>query len=206
MLRLLFICILSCSVCTVALTQDTLLLMNGRELDCNIIDDSGTVFIFELKKKNGKVKVHEVHKNDVFSVTKRGQPEYILYTQNEFLGDIYTTDELRFYLAGENDARENFTAWPTFFVGFALCGAAAYAGEDGVLTAIVPPLVYTIVQLVPKIKIKEKYMSDPGYKYNDMYADGFEPPARSRKIFRALEGGLSGSAIGVTAWLLLGKK
>ena len=186
--------------------QDTLLLMNGREMNCRILADTGTVFEFELVKPNGKVKLRELHKNDVFSVKKAGQQEVILYAQDELLGDIYSTDEMRFYLAGEHDARENFSAWPTFAVGFALCAGISLWGGDGYITAVGPPILYTMIQLVPKIKIREKTMSRPEYKYNDIYADGYEPPERSRKLFRAMGGSFAGSATGVALWFLLIKK
>jgi hypothetical protein len=186
--------------------QDTLLLMNGREMNCRILADTGTVFEFELVKPNGKVKLRELHKNDVFSVKKAGQQEVVLYAQDELLGDIYSTDEMRFYLAGEHDARENFSAWPTFAVGFALCAGISLWGGDGYITAVGPPILYTMIQLVPKIKIREKTMSRPEYKYNDIYADGYEPPARSRKLFRAMGGSFAGSATGVALWFLLIKK
>ena len=186
--------------------QDTLLLMNGREMNCRILADTGTVFEFELVKPNGKVKLRELHKNDVFSVKKAGQQEVILYAQDELLGDIYSVDEMRFYLAGEHDARENFSAWPTFAVGFALCAGISLWGGDGYITAVGPPILYTMIQLVPKIKIREKTMSRPEYKYNDIYADGYEPPARSRKLFRAMGGSFAGSATGVALWFLLIQK
>ena len=186
--------------------QDTLLLMNGRQMNCRILADTGTVFEFELVKPNGKVKLRELHKNDVFSVKKAGQQEVILYAQDELMGDIYSIDEMRFYLAGEHDARENFSAWPTFAVGFALCAGISLWGGDGYITAVGPPILYTMIQLVPKIKIREKTMSRPEYKYNDIYADGYEPPARSRKLFRAMGGSFAGSATGVALWFLLIRK
>lgn len=189
-----------------AIAQDTLLLMNGRDLPCKIVEDSGTVFLTLIRKSNGKVIFREIHKNDVFSVTKLGEPEKVLYMQDEILGNIYSTDEMRYYLAGENDARQNFSAWPTFAVGFALCAGVSLWGGDGYMTAVGPPIAYTLVQLIPRIKIREKTMSHPEYKYNDMYADGYEPPARTRKLSRALEGGLLGSAAGVVCWLLFIQK
>lgn len=186
--------------------QDTLLLMNGREMGCKIVSDSGTIFVFQLQKKNGKWKTREIHKSDVFSVTKVGEAEYVMYNQDEVFGNIYSVEEMRYYLAGQSDARNNFKAKPTFYIGLVTCGTIAFIGRDGFITAVVPPLIYTMVQLIPKIKIREKTMSDPNYKYNDVYADGYEPPARSRKIFRALEGGFGGSAAGVLAWFLFVKK
>lgn len=189
-----------------ASAQDTLLLMNGRDLPCKIVEDSGTVFLTLIRKPSGKVIFREIHKNDVFSVTKFGESEKVLYLQDEMLGNIYSADEMRYYLAGENDARQNFSAWPTFAVGFALCAGVSLWGGDGYMTAVGPPIAYTLVQLIPKIKIREKTMSHPEYKYNDMYADGYEPPARTRKLSRALEGGFLGSALGVASWLLFIRK
>lgn len=206
MLRYLFGLLLFCFITTDIKSQDTLLLMNGRSLGCNILADTGTVFVFELTKKNGKIKVHEIHKNDVFSVTKRNEAEYVLYSPNPMLGDIYQVDEMRFYLAGENDARNNFTAWPTFVVGFVVCGAISYYSREGLLLTLLPPVAYALVQLIPKIKIREETISDLSYQHNDFYADGYEPPARSRKIFHALEGGYAGAAVGLLTYILIGKK
>jgi len=205
MLRFLWVVLFVLIGATKSFTQDTLLLMNGRTLNCNILADTGTVFVFELVKKNGKIKVHELHKSDVFSVTKKDSLEYILYSPNPMMGDIYQVDEMRFYLAGENDARNNFTAWPTFIVGFVLCGGISYFGEEGLLLSIVPPLVYAVAQLIPKIKIREETISDMSYQHNDFYADGYEPPARSRKIIRALQGAYAGAAAGLAAFILIGK-
>jgi hypothetical protein len=180
--------------------------MNGRQMECTILADTGTVLLMQLTKSNGKVIVREIHKNDVFSVAKGGGTEQILYLQDEMLGNIYSVDEMRYYLAGENDARQNFDAWPTFAAGFALCAGFSLWGGDGYITAVGPPILYTLVQLAPKIKIREKTMSHPEYKYNDIYADGYEPPARTRKLSRAMQGAFLGSATGVACWLLFLQK
>jgi hypothetical protein len=203
LLAILFFC--SCFIHH-ASAQDTLLLMNGRNLPCKIVEDSGTVFLTLIKKPRGRIILREIHKNDVFSVTRRGETEEILYLQDEMLGNIYSADEMRYYLAGENDARQNFDAWPTFAVGFAVCAGVSLWGGDGYITAVGPPILYTLLQLVPKIKIREKTMSHPEYKYNDIYADGYEPPARTRKLSRAMEGAFLGSATGVAYWLLFLRK
>lgn len=185
-----------------ACAQDSVLLMNGRAMECTILSDSGTVLLLQLTKPNGKVIVREIHKNDVFSVSYGAGGEEVFYLQDEMLGNIYSVDEMRYYLAGENDARQNFDPWPTFAVGFALCAGVSLWGGDGYMTAVGPPIMYTLIQLIPKIKIREKTMSHPEYKYNDIYADGYEPPARTRKLSRAMEGGFLGSAAGVAYWLL----
>jgi len=187
----------------VANAQDKVLLMNGHEFDCRVVNDSGTVLILEVTKRSGKVKQKEFHKNDVFSYTLLNQNEKILYAKDTMLGDIYTVSEMRVYMAGERDGGRNFTAHPTMVVGFLLCGAASYSGGDGVLLTILPTIAYTCLQLIPKIKIREATMSDPDYKYNDIYADGYEPPARSRKLMAAMAGGAAGAAAGVLLYIVL---
>ncbi|MFN8698190.1 MAG: hypothetical protein ACK500_04300 [Flavobacteriales bacterium] len=182
--------------------QDKILLMNGAEMDCRILNDSGTVITFELTKKNGKVKTREVHKNDVFSVSTGGEKERVLYVQDSLFGDIYTEDQLKMYLVGQRDGRANFRAMPTAVVGYLVCGAIAYAGGDGVLTATVPPILYMMVQLAPKIHIREKYMSDINYMYNEIYAQGFEPPARTRKMLAGLSGGYLGAASAILIYYI----
>ncbi len=159
-----------------------------------------------MTKKNGKVKVKEIHKSDIFSVTKEGQQETVLYFQNEMFGDVFTEEEMRFYLAGESDSRANYKARHVFIIGILACGGVAYWGGDGYFTAVVPPLLFTGTQLIGKIKIREKTISDPAYKYNDIYSMGYEPTARSKRLIRATQGGFLGSALGVAIWFLLGKK
>jgi hypothetical protein len=186
--------------------QHLLTLMNGREMECAVLGDSGTVLLVQLTKPSGRVIKREIPKSDIFSLKMADGKEQIFYMKDEMIGDIYSVDEMRFYLAGENDARQNFTAWPTFAVGFALCTGISLFGGDGYITAVGPPILYTLLQLAPKIKIREKTMSHPDYKYNDIYADGYEPPARTRKLSRAMEGAFLGSATGVTCWFLFLQK
>lgn len=185
--------------------QDKVLLMNGQEFECRILSDTTVDIVFEAANRRGKVKRYERHKSDVFSYTVGNNPEKILYARDTMFGDFYAVDEMRVYMAGQRDARENYHPRGTFWVGFALCGTIAFLGQDGFLTAMAPAGIYTLVQFIPRLKIREKTMSDPKYKYNDLYADGYEPPARSKKVLRAMGGGYSGAALGVTLWFLVGR-
>ncbi|MFN0031419.1 MAG: hypothetical protein ACKVOR_04600 [Flavobacteriales bacterium] len=198
------ICMLPCSYSTIA--QDTLLLMNGQQLLCSIKSDTSLVILMEVTKKNGKVKVREIHKSDIFSVTKAGEKETVLYTQNEMFGDIFTEEEMRIYLAGEGDARSNYDTKHIFIIGVAVCFAISFSNGDGYITSLAPPLIYTLIQLIGKLQIPAETIRDEKYRYNDFYAYGYEPPARSRKLFSALKGGFMGSALGVIVWYLFNAK
>lgn len=186
-------------------SQDTLLLMNGQLLPCKIVADSGTVIEMEIIKRSGKIKLRDIHKSEIFSVKKGSQPEIVLYAKDEIIGDDLTEEEMRFYLAGQGDARNNYKAMHVFLIGVAACGTIAYLGGDGYMTAMVPPIAYVLVQFIGRVKVQKDSMSNPNYDQNDMYAYGYGPTARSRKMIRAMEGGFAGSALGVTLYLLLNK-
>lgn len=192
------------TVCSLfGLAQDKILLMNGLEVDCKIVVDSGYVIGFEVEKKNGKIKKREANRGEVFSYTKAGQQEVIIYELDTLFGNNeYTPVQMRVFLAGQRDARTQYKARHIMVIGFVSCGTIAFLGQDGYFTAVGPPVIYTLVQLLGKIKIRESTMSDINYKYNDLYADGYEPPARTRKIVRAFLSGFAGSAVGVSMYFL----
>jgi hypothetical protein len=184
--------------------QDTLLLMNGRELVCRHMADSGLVMYFDLPRKSGKSRIVKFHRNEVFSIRSSGE-EKLIYVQDPMSENIYSVDEMRFYLAGERDARENFHAWTALGVSMALCGTAAFIGEDGVVLSVFPPMVCALAHLIPKVKIRERYMSSKNFKHNDLYLEGFVPKAQSRRLGRSLMGGYAGAALGVAMWYIAGK-
>lgn len=185
--------------------QGKILLMNGSIVENALWEEKdGMIYIYD-KKTNlfGKEKTRaiELNKSEIYSLSN-GSREQIMYYQDTMLGDYYTPEEMRMYLAGAGDARKNYKARHISAIGFALCGAAGFLVGDGLLILIVPPITYAAIQYVGKIKIREKYMSDPNFKFNDLYAEGFEPPARSRKMIRGALSGFLGSASGVILYLI----
>jgi len=184
-------------------SQDKILLLNGHEFNCALVSDTTTEIVYTVTKKNGKVKSYNVAKEDVFSYTPSGKSEIILYAQDTIFGNYYTPEGMRVYMMGANDARNNFKAHHITIIGYAICGSLAYFGNAGYITTLGPPLLYTVGQLIGKIKIREQYMSDKRVKYNDFYADGFEPGARSTRIKKALIGGFSGAASGALLYFLV---
>ena len=180
--------------------QGKVLLMNGTVSENTLWEEKdGLIYIYDQRNNifgKEKTRAIELNKSEVYSLSN-GSKEQILYYQDTMLGDYYTPEEMRVYLAGAGDARKNYKARHISAIGFALCGAAGYLVGDGLLILIIPPVTYAAMQYVGKIKIREKYMSDPNFKYNDLYAEGFEPPARSRKMIRGALSGLAGSVTGV---------
>lgn len=199
-----FTSILLCLLCaTTVLAQDKILLMNGQERNCKIVSDTGFVVTYEYAKRNGKIKLLTANRGEIFSYTKQGSPEIIIYEMDTLFGsNIYEASQMRAFLAGQNDARTNFKARHIAIIGLISCGAIGFVGQDGFFTAVGPPIIYTLSQFIGKVKIREKTMTNLDYKYNDIYADGYEPPARTKKLITALWSGFAGSAIGVTLYFI----
>lgn len=179
--------------------------MNGYVVENTKWEEKDGMILIHNQKKSivGKTKdkVTELNKSEIFSLNS-GAKEQILYYQDTMLGDYYTPEEMRVYLAGAGDARKNFKARHVSAIGFVICAAAGYVVGDGLLVLIIPPITYAASQVIGKIKIREKYMSDKNFKYNDLYAEGFEPPARSRKILKSALSGVVGSVTGVLLFLV----
>jgi hypothetical protein len=183
--------------------QDKILLMNGQERNCKIVSDTGLVVTYEYAKRNGKIKLLTANRGEIFSYTKQGNPEVIVYEMDTlFANNIYEASQMRAFLAGQNDARSNFKARHIAAIGFVSCALIGFVGQDGYFTAVGPPILFTLSQFIGKVKIREKTMSNVAYKYNDIYADGYEPPARTKKLITALWSGFAGSAMGVTLYFI----
>lgn len=176
--------------------------MNGEILNVHsVLESEGLIMVTSPKRFSSKLKTIELNKSEVFSYMHEGK-EIVLYVQDSAFGDVYSVDEMRMYLAGERDARANYKANHIALIGYLICGAASLAVGDGLLVLVVPPVAYGTLQLLGKVKIREKYISDKNYKFNDVYAEGFEPPARSKKIIKGIAGGVLGSVNGLIIYFL----
>jgi hypothetical protein len=178
-----------------AFAQDTIITMSGLEIPCKIIDKEDFELRYEFTKKNGKLKERGLHKSEIFALVIDGNEE-VIYAPDPILGDDFSVQEMRIFIAGEQDARKYFSTMATFWVGAGTAGLAAILAQGAFLATLAVPILYPIVQLLPYIKIKEKYISDPNHRYNEIYASGFESVARGKKVVAGLKGAAIGAVIG----------
>lgn len=195
--------LISLLFCTLMHAQDKVLMMSGIEYECEFIEDNGVELVFEVTKKNGKKKQMNFHKSSIFSYTLEKSDETILYSQDEFLGDDFTIQEMRIYLAGEQDARAGYNNKPTALGGIGFSGFVTFFAGAGFITILVSPIAYAVGHMIPRIKIKEETITDARHRFNEIYAMGYESVARSKKVFGALIGGAIGSLAGSTLNLLI---
>lgn len=187
--------LLICFSCACSNAQDTLFLNNGKKLPVAITDDSGARVFFEATNKRGGMKEYEVHKSEIFSIKKMGEEETILYVQDPVLGYDLSTADMRFYMAGQNDAREGFRTLPTAIGGFVL-GAGSVFYMEGGYVPFMTPILYSITMQIPYIKIKESTITEPKYMVSDYYVEGYNKTARSKKFIHSFLATFAGVAVG----------
>lgn len=180
--------------------QVTIQRMSGHTIDCLLLGAEGIELVYEITKKNGKRKKLRLHRSEVFSVIFN-EGEWVLYEQDTVLGDDFSEDEMRVFIAGAKDAIAHYNSKPTTYVGVLFGAAGPILAGGGVIVTIAPIVVYTLLQLVPIIKIKG--VSNPDHIDNEIYALGYASVARSEKILGGLKGSAVGAVVGLVTYLII---
>lgn len=181
--------------------QDTLLLMNGKELAVKIMDDSGARIFFEAEKKNGRLKDFDIHKSEIFSVRKGGEEESILYVKDPDIGLELSVEDMRFYMSGQNDARYGFKTWPIAATGFA-AGVGAVFYMEGGYSPFLATLIFPLGAQIPYIKIPKSSISNPKHALSEYYVEGYNKTARSKKFIHTFLATFAGVAAGSVVYEL----
>ncbi|MFT5183357.1 MAG: hypothetical protein ACI84C_000483 [Flavobacteriales bacterium] len=189
-------------LCSLGISQDQILTMSGRQIDCKIVDIEGFEVVYDVVNKHNKTLRASLHKSELFSSTRADEAEFVYYTQDVELGDWLSEEEMRIYIAGQCDARASYKTQTTFALGLGAARFLAFAASGGLILSVAFPIVYTVIQLLPYIKIKEETISDLDNQYNEVYALGYERVARSRKVMSALAGSAMGMFGGILYYFL----
>ncbi len=176
--------------------------MSGRQIECRIIDDEGFEVIYDFTSKHDKTKRASLHKSELFSITKQGEAEFVFYTQDTEFGDWLSEEEMRVYIAGQCDAREKYKTQSTFALGLGAARFLAFAASGGLILSVAFPVVYSVFQLLPYIRIKQETISNLDHQHNEVYALGYERVARTRKVVSALAGSAMGMIGGIVYYLV----
>jgi hypothetical protein len=176
--------------------------MSGAVLSGSLVSADGVDVVIEVPRKRRKPKTVALHKSEIFSVTF-DSGEWVLYAPDALLGDDLTVDEMRIYIAGEQDARNRYNPRPTTAVGVVFAAGAAVLASGGLILTLLPPIAYGAAQFIPVIRIREHTISNPEHRYNIIYAEGYGRVARSRKVIGGFKGGAVGMVIGIAGYFLL---
>jgi len=181
------------SKCTISFSQDTINLLNGKQIVAKSIYEEPTNALLKYDVIiRGKAKQKAVDKINIFSINYFNNTDRILYRQDTAIGYDLSIPEMEYYMLGAREARKNFKAPAITVCGVALgFGATYFAGFYG----LIMPAVYgtTMGVIDPKIKLSET--TKPEMRTNKDFVDGYMTTATRKKVKNAILGSVVGAAV-----------
>jgi hypothetical protein len=177
--------------------KDTVLLMNGDIVICNVIDTTGGLTSIK-NPKNPKKNI--ILENDrIFSI-KSPDGEHIMYVYDTVIGNEFTIDEMRYFMYGERDADNNFKANGCLVIGAAV---GLLSGITGSFLCPIPPFAFTALSGLQKVKIRKETVTNLDYLTHDPYLMGYERVAKKKRKLKSLIGGGLGLVVGLGTYGVL---
>lgn len=212
--------------------RDTILLQNGKDFPCNIVDvDEFRIDYFQLDKK-GKKKVGFIDNYRTFSYKKNNGSVSIMYQYDTLIGNHFTVREMQNFVLGEKDARQNYKdhiwlAAMSFGLSYGavlfdtyLTKSAAdevnmnnpdknvkpgFFGSDPSYFPIFVPVVLTAVIGFPRFKIRKRQVGHKELYEDPHFKWGYHRISRQRRIFWQLGGGFGGLGLGLLTHFIFKK-
>lgn len=206
--------------------QDKILLLNGKTYEGEFLSKSEDLVNFNFVKKSGKIKPFSFEKTRVYSFTKKGEQESVLYQKDTSILHYYSQYEMRMFIYGEKDAYKRYKVtrpWVTSFaIGLGVSVYDTYLNEgytchNGTvvtkgffkrqpsLAQFIVPFVVPLATGAIKPKMKAKFVSDPTFLANEYYIEGFKKVRRFRRVKSSLFGTLCGVATGMLVYYITPK-
>ncbi len=181
---------------------DHVLLMNGQELDVNVIGQSTLEVRYMVATGRG-LKERSEPTTSVFSVTDTLGRERIWYFQDSLFGNDLTVEQMRWFIKGEQDARNGYKPFWPVLGGFVL-GAGLTIGLDLEVNSLAVPPVYAGIMALPRVFITPGSIRDEHMVGNEFYAYGYSKVGRSRRVTRSLMSTAAGVIVGlaVRQWVI----
>jgi len=177
-------------------SQDTLLLLNGRQYSGVVKDTSGVTIDFNIIKSANKFKEKTFFRDQVFSITSEDGEERVYYFPEIFFEEEYSVDIMRIEISGRIDAKKGYKTNWVYPTGIVTGFLAGYFSKGSALSVIVPVAYVGIVQ-IPIVKVQHKTISNPDFIGNDYYLSGYNQSARMKRTKHALISGFIGLAAGI---------
>jgi len=176
-------------------SQDTLILLNGKQYFGATVDTAGLKINFNIYRPGKKSKLKSFYRDQVFSINSESGKENIFYYRDMYFVDEYTIDNMRFEVYGRMDGRNGYRTKWVYPVGLATGFLAGYFSNGAALSVLVPIIYIGVVQ-IPIVKIQHETISKPGFVGNDFYAGGYDRSARMKRTTHAIISGFVGLAAG----------
>ena len=177
-------------------SQDRILLMNGRVIEGQVLGQSTLEirYLAEHRRK-GLLERTEPTEN-VFSVTDTLGRERIWYFHDTVFGNDLTVDQMRWFIKGEQDARDGYRPfWPV--VGGFLVGAGTTIALDLEVMSLTLPPLYAGAMAMPRVHVTPGSIRDPLMEGDAYYATGYASVGRSKRVIHSLISTAVGVVVGL---------
>ncbi len=161
--------------------------------------DTSGADITVIKPNSRRHKKIEISKEAIFSIRfgSTGK-EDIYYTYDTLIGNDFTVDEVRKFIAGEQDAQRGYHAIGISIAAFAV-GFASGATFGGDIFSFVPPFLFEGIMTYPVIHVRHRTVKDLKIANTDPYLYGYYLVASNKRMLRSLLWGGIGIAGGIIA-------
>jgi hypothetical protein len=177
--------------------QNTLWLTNGKKITIGDFKIDNKDF---LSYKTSKNKIKSIESFDVFSIIQNNGQEIILYQPDSIIEGSFSLIEMRAFVQGQTDAKDNFKSPLITAGGIVLISASAVA-INPVVVILVAGSYCTVIGVTKTSNKKIIIPSD--YQNNEHYILGYKKECKQKRIKNAILGSGIGLAIGFTAFAIL---
>jgi len=195
-MRSLLLCLILALASNQGCTQDSILLMNGTVIKAKVLGQSTLEVRYEEFGRKGSVRERQEPTHDVFSVTDSLGRERVWYFYDTIFGNDLTVDQMRWFIKGEQDARDGHK--PTWYtIGGFLFGAGTTIAANLEMNAFFLPPIYAGAMLLPRVNVTRGSIRDPLMEGNDYYAYGYARVGKTKRVVRGLLSTFAGVAVGL---------
>ena len=178
-------------------SQDVLTLYNGRKIYTKIVEVNNEYIIYkhytDIKERNKSILF-----NRIFAVESGGKEE-VLYKPDPLDPELFTTEQMRMFIKGEQEAMRFYESDATKIVSVAFGVASGYFGFFYGL--IGPPLFTTIVgSFSPKMAVMK--VTDPSLISDPDFTEGYAKKVRDYKVRKSILFGGIGYSIGLVGFII----
>lgn len=173
------------------------LLLGGHEFTGVITETTKEYLRVNAPNKKGQFNETEIAITRIFSVTTNGT-EKVYYQVDKNDSTQYTVEEMRMFIYGQQDAKQNHkTTIPMIVGGGVSAGLAFYAGSQKSAVVLAAPLVGSIVGSLsyPNRPKAENARNEEVLK-SPAYIEGYRKGARTKKVIRTIGTSIVGMIVG----------
>ena len=178
--------------------QDVLTLYNGRKIYTKIVEVNSQSVIYKhstnIKERNRSILLPRI-----FSIETAGKEE-ILYKPDPMDPDMFTLEEMRMFIKGEQEAmrfyENNLLKAASFTVGVA-------SGYFGFFYGLIGPPLFTTVVGAFSPNMSKMKVTDPSLLNSPDFNEGYSKKVRDYKIRKSIIWGGIGYAVGLTAFVII---